>query len=125
MSVKCLIESVGLSGEELRQYLLSEIDEFLAAADPAAMEEEFGDALFALACMAWAHSGRHFRLGLDAAEAKLRGRLRNYGTITAAPENTLMDGLPRWRSAWCTSRWASSAAIGTSLTPSATEPPLR
>jgi hypothetical protein len=85
MSIRFLIESVGLSAEELRRYLLSEIDEFLAAADPAAMEEEFGDALFALACMAWAHSGRHFGLGLDATEAKLRRRLRDYGTITRRP----------------------------------------
>ena len=85
MSALNLIESVGLSAAELRQYLLSEIDEFLAAADPAAMEEEFGDALFALACMAWAHSGRHFRLGLDAAEAKLRRRLRDHATINRRP----------------------------------------
>jgi len=80
-----LIESVGLSAAELRRYLLSEIDEFLAAADPAAMEEEFGDALFALACMAWAHSGRHYRLGLEAAETKLRQRLRDYATLTRRP----------------------------------------
>ena len=78
MTINNLIESVGLSAEELRRYLVAEIDEFLAASDPAAMEEEFGDALFALACMAWAHSGQHYRLGLDAAEAKLRQRLRDH-----------------------------------------------
>ena len=91
MSIRGLIESIGLSAEELRRYLLSEIDEFLVVADPAVMEEEFGDALFALACMAWAHSGRHFGLGLDATEAKLRRRLRDYGTITRRPRK-YVDG---------------------------------
>ena len=85
MTINNLIESVGLSAEELRRYLVAEIDEFLAASDPAAMEEEFGDALFALACMAWAHSGHHYRLGLDAAEAKLRQRLRDHATLARRP----------------------------------------
>ena len=49
------------------------------------MEEEFGDALFALVCMAWAHSGRHYHLGLDAAEAKLHQRLRDHATLTRRP----------------------------------------
>src|SRR5262245_35848825 len=85
MTINNLIESVGLSAEELRRYLKSEIDEFLATSDPAMVEEEFGDALFALACMAWAHSGRHYRLGLDAAEAKLRQRLREHATLARRP----------------------------------------
>ena len=85
MRILNLIESVGLSAVDLRQYLLSEIDEFLAASDSVAMEEEFSDALFALACMAWAHSGRHYHLELDNAEAKLRKRLREYATLTRRP----------------------------------------
>jgi hypothetical protein len=80
-----LIESVGLSAAELRRYLLAEIDEFLAAPDAAALEAEFGDVLFALACMAWARAGRHYPLNLDAAEAKLRGRLRDHATLTRRP----------------------------------------
>ena len=91
MTINYLIESVGLSAEELRRYLVAEIDEFLAASDPTAMEEEFGDALFALACMAWAHSGHHYRLGLDAAEAKLRQRLRDHATLARRPRRYADD----------------------------------
>jgi hypothetical protein len=85
MSINHLIESIGLPALELRRYVLAEIDEFLAASDPSAMEEEFGDVLFALACMGWAHSGQHYRLMPDSVEAKLRRRLRDYATITRRP----------------------------------------
>ena len=85
MSINHLMESIGLPALELRRYVLAEIDEFLAASDPSAMEEEFGDALFALACMGWAHSGQHYRLMPDSVEAKLRRRLHDYATITRRP----------------------------------------
>ena len=62
MSIEGLIESIEISPEDLKRYVLAEIDEFLAAKDPAEEEEEFGDILFALMSMAWAHSGQHYLL---------------------------------------------------------------
>ena len=82
MKVARLIESIGLSAAELRAYLVSEIDEFVSADDPSLMEEEFGDVLFALMAMAWAHARKHFKLEFDAIETKLMSRLRRYGTLS-------------------------------------------
>lgn len=89
LNIEKLIESIGLPAAELRAYLIDEIDEFLAASDPAHLEDEFGDVLFALLSMAWAHTGRHYPLRLDLAEAKLQQRLGRYGTISRhAPKYT-------------------------------------
>jgi hypothetical protein len=91
MSIERLIESIGMSADELKGYVLAEIDEFLAASDPAAKEEEFGDALFALMAMAWAHSGRHYPLHSGAFEAKIRARVRQYAAVTRHPRKYLDD----------------------------------
>ena len=82
MRVARLIESIGLSAAELRTYLVAEIDEFLQVTDPALMEEEFGDMLFALMTMAWAHSQKHYSFEFAPIEDKLMGRLRRFGTIS-------------------------------------------
>jgi hypothetical protein len=94
VSIEHLIESIGLPARELKRYLLSEIDEFLDATDPADREEEFGDVLFALMSMAWAHAGRHYALRPGAFEAKIRQRLRTYATLTRHPPRFLHERIP-------------------------------
>ncbi|HVT45778.1 MAG TPA: glycosyltransferase [Thermoanaerobaculia bacterium] len=94
MSIERLIESIGLSAAELKRYLLAEIDEFLEAESPEEKEEELGDVLFALMSMAWAHSGRHYPLRVEAFEPKVRQRLRRYGTLTRRPKKFLHDRIP-------------------------------
>lgn len=91
MSIERLIESIGLSPAELKRYLLTEIDEFLEAQDDHSRASEFGDILFALSSMAWAHSGRHYRMDRDVFEPKVRQRLRNFGAITRHPRKYLPD----------------------------------
>jgi hypothetical protein len=85
MSINRLIESIGLSADELKPYILREIDEFLRAEAPADQEEEFGDVLFALLSMAWAHTGRHYALQGGAFEPKIKQRLRSYAALTKRP----------------------------------------
>jgi len=85
VSIERLIESIGESPDSLRKYLLDEIDEFLEAESPAHQEDEFGDVLFALAAMAWAHTGRHFPLHTAAFEGKVRTRLRKHAALTRYP----------------------------------------
>ncbi len=82
MSIDRLIECIGLTAPELKQYLLAELDEFLAAESVQDKEEEFGDLLFALMAMAWAHAGKHYPLTLDAFEPKVRKRLRDYAALS-------------------------------------------
>lgn len=94
MSINRLIESLGLPAHELRRYVLAEIDEFLEADDPAHREEEFGDILFALASMGWAHAGRHYRLDPEVFEAKLAQRLRTCAAVTRHPRRYLHDRIP-------------------------------
>lgn len=94
MKVARLIESVDLSVADLRTYLLSEIDEFVAADEPSLMEEEFGDVLFALMAMAWAHARRHFKLELGDTEQKLLGRLRRFGTLSRKTHHCSDERIP-------------------------------
>ena len=94
MSVEGLIESIGIAPEDLKRYVLAEIDEFLAAKDPAEKEEEFGDILFALMSLAWAHSGQHYSLHPTSFEAKMRARLRNHAAISRHPRKYLDDRIP-------------------------------
>ncbi len=94
MSISRLIESLGLSAHELRRYVVAELDEFLDAEDPAAKEEEFGDLLFSLMSLGWAHSGRHFRLDPSTFETKLKQRLRTYGAVTRHPRRYTHDRIP-------------------------------
>jgi hypothetical protein len=94
MSVERLIESIGLSAVALKRYVLAEIDEFLDAADPADREEEFGDILFALMSMAWAHSGHHYAIRPEVFEAKVKQRLRTHATLTRHPRQYLHDRIP-------------------------------
>lgn len=94
MSIQNLIESIGLSAAELRRYLVAEIDEFLEAEDPGDKEEEFGDILFALMSMAWAHSGQHYALKSEAFEHKVKNRLREYATLTRYAPNYTDDRIP-------------------------------
>jgi hypothetical protein len=91
LSINLLIECIGLSPAELKRYLLAEIDEFLAADQPADREEEWGDVLFSLLSMAWAHSGVHYSLDLNAIELKVKQRLRTYATLTRLPGKYLHD----------------------------------
>jgi hypothetical protein len=94
VSIERLIECIGLPAGELKRYLLAEIDEFLEAEDPAEKEEEFGDVLFALMSMGWAHSGRHFDLRASAFEAKVKKRLRQYAALTRYPRKYQHDRIP-------------------------------
>ena len=89
MSIERLIESIGTPAGELKRYLLAEIDEFLEAQKPSDQEEEFGDILFALLAMAWAHSGQHYSLHRQAFEPKVKNRLRSYGALTRYPRKYL------------------------------------
>jgi len=82
LSIERLIECIGLTPGELKQYLLSELDEFLAAKSAEDREEEFGDLLFAMMAMAWAHAGEHYALTPEAFEPKVRGRLRSYAALS-------------------------------------------
>lgn len=86
MSIERLIESIGESKESLKRYLLEEIEEFLEAEGPEHQEEEFGDVLFALKAMAWAHSGKHYALQADAYEPKIKKRLRSFAAISRNPK---------------------------------------
>jgi hypothetical protein len=94
VSVEGLIESLAMPPEELKRYVLAEIDEFLAARDPAAQEEEFGDVLFALMAMAWAHSGQHYALHPKVFEAKMRDRVRTHAAIARHPRRYLDERIP-------------------------------
>ena len=94
MSIEHLVESIGMSAGDLKRYVLAEIDEFLEAKDPSAREEEFGDILFALMSMAWAHSGRHYALHRQAFEPKVKERLRRYATLARHPGKYLHDRIP-------------------------------
>jgi hypothetical protein len=86
-----LIESLGLSAGELRRYLDAEIGEFLEATDPAAKREEFGDMLFALLSMSWAHAGQHFELDAATFEGKIKQRLRTHAAVTRYPRKYRHD----------------------------------
>jgi hypothetical protein len=94
MSIEHLIESIGLSAAELKRHVLTEIDEFLEAVDGADREEEFGDILFALISMAWAHSGRHYPLNRETFEPKVKERLRRYAALTRHQPKYLHDRIP-------------------------------
>jgi hypothetical protein len=85
VSIERLIESLGLSPAELKGYVLAELDEFLAAEDPADREKEFGDILFALLALGWAHSGRHYALQPEIFESKVKERLRTYAALARRP----------------------------------------
>ena len=87
-------ESVGVPISELKQYVMNELDEFLAATTPAEMEAEFEDTLFALRCLAWAHSGRHLDLRLESVEQKVRHRLRSYATVRRSRPKYSDDRIP-------------------------------
>jgi len=94
VSVEGLIESIGMSATDLKGYVLAELDEFLAANDPVAKEEEFGDVLFALMALAWAHAGKHYPLAADAFETKIRDRVRGYAALARRPRRYLDDRIP-------------------------------
>jgi NTP pyrophosphatase (non-canonical NTP hydrolase) len=94
VSITHLIECIGLPARDLRRNLLEEIEEFLDAKDEVDAEEEFGDILFALMAMAWAHSGRHFELGTVAFESKVKRRLRRHGALRRHPPRYLHDRIP-------------------------------
>jgi glycosyltransferase involved in cell wall biosynthesis len=94
VSIEALIESIGISARDLKGYVLAEIDEFLEASDPAAKEEEFGDILFALMSMAWAHSGQHYALDPKAFESKMKERLRRHAGPAKHARRYLDDRIP-------------------------------
>ncbi len=97
MSLRLLIESLGLSPGELRGYLLQEVDELLAAGSPEARREELGDVLFALAALGWSLSGEHLELDLTAIEPKIRQRLRQHAAVTRYPRRYLHDSIATMR----------------------------
>src|SRR5688572_4845479 len=97
MSINRLIESIGLSAGELKPYILREIDEFLRAETPADQEQEFGDVLFALMSMAWAHTGRHYALQCGAFEPKIKQRLRTHAALTKRPPRFSHDRMSELR----------------------------
>ncbi|MGY4884349.1 MAG: hypothetical protein ACP5NZ_02095 [Nanobdellota archaeon] len=82
MDIKKLTECIGLSAEELKPFLISEIDEFLASTDPKDQIDEFHDILFALKNIAYAHTGNHFDIDHSLYETKIENRIKQYGTIS-------------------------------------------
>jgi hypothetical protein len=94
MSIKRLIESIGLTAPELKQYLLAELEEFLLAQSPEDKEEEFGDLLLALTAMVWAHAGKHYSFTSDAFEPKIKARLLRYAALSRNPARFHHDRIP-------------------------------
>ena len=82
MDIKKLTESIGLTPEELRPFLINEIDEFLASQNPEDQLDEFHDIIFALKNIAYAHTGKHMDIDNAIYENKIETRIRNYGTIS-------------------------------------------
>jgi hypothetical protein len=94
LSIERLIESLDMSAAELKRYLVAEIDEFLAETDAPEQEEEFGDVLFALNAMAWAHTGRHLPWDRRSLERKVEQRLRTHAALTRHPREYHDDRIP-------------------------------
>lgn len=82
MWIKKLIESVGLTSEEITPYLQSEIEEFLKSQNPKDQIEEFHDIIFALKNIAYAHTGIHIEIDDTIYENKIKNRLKDFGTIS-------------------------------------------
>ncbi len=82
MSIEPVIEAIGLPAGELRRFLEDELTEFLAAETAAAQQSEWGDVLFALKALCFAHTGRHLPLDHDGFVAKIQARLARYATIS-------------------------------------------
>lgn len=82
MNTKELIESIGLNAEEVKLYLLSEINEFLEAEDIDSQNKEFHDIIFALKNLVYAHTGKHFEISPEVYENKIKERLKKYAAIS-------------------------------------------
>ena len=77
MNIKKLIESIGLTAEEMKLYLIDEIEEFLEAKDPVHQLEEFHDIIFALKNIVFAHTGKHLVVKNEIYEKKNDDWLNN------------------------------------------------
>jgi glycosyltransferase involved in cell wall biosynthesis len=82
MKMNKLIESIGLSSEEVKPYLLEEIEEFLNADNRETQLAEFHDILFSLKNLVYAHTGEHLDIDEKICEKKTEQRLKKYGTIS-------------------------------------------
>lgn len=97
MNIELLIESIGLNAQELKKYLVKEVDEFLTADDAMAKKDEFNDILFALRSMSYAKTGEHYKLSENHYEKKVIHRLKTYATISKKDilfENKSIQDIP-------------------------------
>ncbi len=77
-----LVESVGMTANELKPFLIKEIDEFLEADKYQEKYEELHDVVFALKALAYAHLNQHIRIDWNFSPKKMEYRLRTYATIS-------------------------------------------
>ncbi len=77
-----LIESIGLTEEELTPFLFDEINEFLNAKKKEDIVEEFHDVIFILKCLAYTKEQKHVVIDESIYISKIRNRLKEYGTIS-------------------------------------------
>ena len=82
MNMKRLIESIGLTVEELKPFLFNEVDEFLNEHTKEEQIQEFHDIIFALKNIAYAHTGKHIEIDESIFENKIEDRLKKFGTIS-------------------------------------------
>ena len=95
MNLKMLTECIGLTAEELKPFLIEEIDEFLASQNPENQIDEFHDIVFALKNIAYAHIGNHIEIDNTIYENKIENRLKVYGTISKKEPNFSHTGISK------------------------------
>lgn len=81
-SIKKIIESIGLSPENLAPYIKQELKEFLNAKTHEEKKDEFQDVIFALKCLGYAHVGEHLEEDPEYHKNKMNDRLKEYATIS-------------------------------------------
>lgn len=82
LNINRLIESVGLTAEELKPYVLGELEEFMEAESYEDQFIEFHDILFALKNLAYVKTGKHVEIDESVYVNKIRGRIKEYSTLS-------------------------------------------
>lgn len=82
MDLKKLLESIGLSPEEVKPYVEDELDEFMEAESNEDQIQEFHDIIFALKNLAYAKSGQHIEIDYSICKEKMRRRLKEAATVS-------------------------------------------
>ena len=82
MVIKTFIESIGLTAEEMKSYLIDEVEEFLKTTDKKQQVEEFHDIILALRNLSYSHTGKHIKIDHKIYENKIEDRLKKYATIS-------------------------------------------